>query len=155
MAAPLFFAETPLVSRRIEGKRRPAAQDGFGFLRVRAAGVMQRLVLTWVLSTGVPLLAIVLIQVGVPPEFLALILGVDRLVDMTRTLPNVTSDHINDDDIVLDAVILMRVVSTVGDGKPRLTLAATPDLDWLLQIGMLRAGLEIVTTDIGRDEDDG
>lgn len=43
----------------------------------------------------------------------------------------------------------------VGDGKPRLTLAVTPDLDWLLQIGMLRAGLEIVTTDIGRDEDDG
>ncbi|MFO0276697.1 MAG: cation:dicarboxylate symporter family transporter [Planctomycetota bacterium] len=27
-----------------------------------------------------------------PPEFLALILGVDRLVDMTRTVPNVTSD---------------------------------------------------------------
>ncbi|MCB9877782.1 MAG: dicarboxylate/amino acid:cation symporter [Planctomycetes bacterium] len=41
---------------------------------------------------SIPLLAIVLIQVGVPPEFLALILGVDRLVDMTRTLPNVTSD---------------------------------------------------------------
>lgn len=70
-------------------------------------------------------------------------------------LPNVTSDHINDDDIVLDAVILMRVASTVGDGKPRLTLVTTPDLDWLLQIGMLRAGLEVVTTDIGRDEDDG
>jgi DAACS family dicarboxylate/amino acid:cation (Na+ or H+) symporter len=41
---------------------------------------------------SIPLLAIVLTQVGVPPEFLALILGVDRLVDMTRTLPNVTSD---------------------------------------------------------------
>ncbi|HEB52718.1 MAG TPA: dicarboxylate/amino acid:cation symporter [bacterium] len=41
---------------------------------------------------SIPLLAIVLTQVGVPPEFLALILGVDRLVDMTRTLPNVSSD---------------------------------------------------------------
>lgn len=41
---------------------------------------------------SIPLLAIVLTQVGVPPEFLALILGVDRLVDMTRTIPNVTSD---------------------------------------------------------------
>ncbi|MFN9756153.1 MAG: dicarboxylate/amino acid:cation symporter [Planctomycetota bacterium] len=41
---------------------------------------------------SIPLLAIVLTQVGVPPEFLALILGVDRLVDMTRTVPNVTSD---------------------------------------------------------------
>jgi hypothetical protein len=70
-------------------------------------------------------------------------------------LPNVTSDHINDDDLVLDAIILMRVVSTAGDGKPRLILVDTPGLDWLLQIGMLRAGLEVATTGIGRDEDDG
>jgi len=70
-------------------------------------------------------------------------------------LPNVTSDHINDDDIVLDAVILMRVASTGGDGKPRLIMVATPDLDWLPQIGILRVGLEVVTTDIGSDEDDG
>lgn len=41
---------------------------------------------------SIPLLAIVLTQVNVPPEMLALILGVDRLVDMTRTVPNVTSD---------------------------------------------------------------
>lgn len=41
---------------------------------------------------SIPLLAIVLTQVKVPPEMLALILGVDRLVDMTRTVPNVTSD---------------------------------------------------------------
>ena len=54
-------------------------------------------VLTAIGAAGVPggslpLLAIVLTQVGVPPETLALILGVDRLVDMTRTIPNVTSD---------------------------------------------------------------
>lgn len=41
---------------------------------------------------SIPLLAIVLTQVGVPPEGLALIIGVDRLVDMTRTMPNVCSD---------------------------------------------------------------
>src|SRR5690606_1666729 len=41
---------------------------------------------------SLPLLAVVLTQVGVPAEMLALILGVDRLVDMTRTVPNVTSD---------------------------------------------------------------
>ncbi|MCA8964773.1 MAG: dicarboxylate/amino acid:cation symporter [Planctomycetes bacterium] len=41
---------------------------------------------------SIPLLAVVLLQVGVPPELLALILGVDRLVDMARTIPNVTSD---------------------------------------------------------------
>jgi Na+/H+-dicarboxylate symporter len=54
-------------------------------------------VLTAIGAAGVPggslpLLAVVLIQVGLPPEMLALILGVDRLVDMTRTMPNVTSD---------------------------------------------------------------
>jgi len=54
-------------------------------------------VLTAIGAAGVPggslpLLAVVLMQVGVPPEMLALILGVDRLVDMTRTVPNVTSD---------------------------------------------------------------
>lgn len=41
---------------------------------------------------SIPLLAVVLLQVGVPAEMLALILGVDRLVDMARTVPNVTSD---------------------------------------------------------------
>ena len=34
----------------------------------------------------------VLSQVGVPPAMLGLIIGVDRLVDMTRTMPNVMSD---------------------------------------------------------------
>ena len=41
---------------------------------------------------ALPLIAVVLAQVGVPPGMLALILGVDRIVDMTRTLPNVLSD---------------------------------------------------------------
>lgn len=54
-------------------------------------------VLTAIGAAGVPggslpLLAVVLTQVGVPADLLALILGVDRLVDMTRTMPNVTSD---------------------------------------------------------------
>ncbi len=66
-------------------------------------GILQQLlviglaVLTAIGAAGVPggslpLLAVVLMQVGVPAEMLALILGVDRLVDMTRTIPNVTSD---------------------------------------------------------------
>lgn len=54
-------------------------------------------VLTAIGAAGVPggslpLLAVVLTLVGVPAEMLALILGVDRLVDMLRTVPNVTSD---------------------------------------------------------------
>jgi Na+/H+-dicarboxylate symporter len=54
-------------------------------------------VLTAIGAAGVPggslpLLTIVLAQVGVPPEMIALIIGTDRIVDMTRTMPNVTSD---------------------------------------------------------------
>ena len=59
--------------------------------------VLGMAVLTAIGAAGVPggslpLLAVVLTQVGVPAEMLALIPGVDRLVDMTRTVPNVTSD---------------------------------------------------------------
>ena len=41
---------------------------------------------------SIPLLAMVLVMVGVPGEGIALILGVDRLLDMARTVPNVTGD---------------------------------------------------------------
>lgn len=41
---------------------------------------------------SIPLLAMVLAMVGVPPEGIALVLGVDRLLDMARTVPNVTGD---------------------------------------------------------------
>ncbi|HYC79080.1 MAG TPA: dicarboxylate/amino acid:cation symporter [Planctomycetota bacterium] len=56
-------------------------------------------VLTAIGAAGVPggslpLLAVVLDRVGVEPGYLALILGVDRIVDMTRTVPNVCSDLI-------------------------------------------------------------
>jgi DAACS family dicarboxylate/amino acid:cation (Na+ or H+) symporter len=54
-------------------------------------------VLTAIGAAGVPggslpLLALVLERVGVPAETLGLILGVDRIVDMARTVPNVTGD---------------------------------------------------------------
>lgn len=41
---------------------------------------------------SIPLLVLVLQMVGVPGEGIALILGVDRLLDMARTVPNVTGD---------------------------------------------------------------
>lgn len=41
---------------------------------------------------SIPLLVMVLDMVGVPGEGIALILGVDRLLDMARTVPNVTAD---------------------------------------------------------------
>ncbi len=54
-------------------------------------------VLTAVGAAGVPggslpLIVTVLQQVGIDPSLLALVLGVDRLVDMARTVPNVTGD---------------------------------------------------------------
>lgn len=41
---------------------------------------------------SIPLLAMVLLSVGVPPDFIFLILGVDRLLDMCRTTVNVVGD---------------------------------------------------------------
>lgn len=43
---------------------------------------------------GLPLMTIILSQVGVRPELIALIIGTDRIVDMTRTVPNISSDLI-------------------------------------------------------------
>ncbi len=43
-------------------------------------------------SGSIPLLVMVMGMVGVPPEGIALILGVDRLLDMARTVPNVSGD---------------------------------------------------------------
>jgi DAACS family dicarboxylate/amino acid:cation (Na+ or H+) symporter len=41
---------------------------------------------------SIPLLAMVLASVGVPPEYIFLVLGVDRLLDMCRTTLNVLGD---------------------------------------------------------------
>jgi DAACS family dicarboxylate/amino acid:cation (Na+ or H+) symporter len=41
---------------------------------------------------SIPLLVMVLMMVGVPGEAIALVLGVDRILDMSRTVPNVCAD---------------------------------------------------------------
>jgi len=41
---------------------------------------------------SIPLLVMVMAMVGIPGEGIALILGVDRILDMARTVPNVTAD---------------------------------------------------------------
>ena len=41
---------------------------------------------------SIPLLVMVLVMVGIPGEAIALVLGVDRILDMSRTVPNVTCD---------------------------------------------------------------
>ena len=58
------------------------------------------LVLCIVTATGMagvpggslPLIGLVISQVGVPPEAIAIVLGVDRILDMSRTAVNVTAD---------------------------------------------------------------
>jgi dicarboxylate/amino acid:cation (Na+ or H+) symporter, DAACS family len=52
-------------------------------------------------SGSIPLLVLVLQMVGVPGEGIALILGVDRILDMSRTVPNVTGD-------LLAAIVITR-----------------------------------------------
>jgi len=66
---------------------------------------------------SLPLIVVLMMQVGVPPEGIGLILGVDRLLDMCRTTLNVSGDLViaqcvsagvpeitnsNDADIVMD-----------------------------------------------------
>jgi DAACS family dicarboxylate/amino acid:cation (Na+ or H+) symporter len=41
---------------------------------------------------SLPLLVAVLAQVGLPPDGIAIVLGVDRILDMGRTVVNVTGD---------------------------------------------------------------
>lgn len=43
-------------------------------------------------SGSIPLLVMVLAMVNIPPEGIAIILGVDRILDMSRTVLNVTGD---------------------------------------------------------------
>jgi DAACS family dicarboxylate/amino acid:cation (Na+ or H+) symporter len=43
---------------------------------------------------SLPLIAGLLVAFGIPPEGIGIILGVDRLLDMTRTMTNVGSDMV-------------------------------------------------------------
>jgi dicarboxylate/amino acid:cation (Na+ or H+) symporter, DAACS family len=58
-------------------------------------------------GASLPLLMIVMAQVGVPPDGLALILGVDRILDMGRTVVNVMGDvvcaaYINETEVLAE-----------------------------------------------------
>ena len=39
-----------------------------------------------------PFIAIILVKIGVPPEAIGICLGIDRILDMSRTVLNVSGD---------------------------------------------------------------
>jgi DAACS family dicarboxylate/amino acid:cation (Na+ or H+) symporter len=57
---------------------------------------------------SLPVIAMILGMVGVPPEGLGVILGVDRLLDMCRTMVNVTGD------LVIATVLAHRSANSPG-----------------------------------------
>jgi Na+/H+-dicarboxylate symporter len=58
---------------------------------------------------SLPLIAGLLITFGIPPEGIGIVLGVDRLLDMTRTMVNVGSD------VVTTVVVDARTPATAAD----------------------------------------
>jgi Na+/H+-dicarboxylate symporter len=63
-----------------------------GYLMVIVTATLASIGAAGVPGVGLITLALVLQQVGLPVEGLALIIGVDRLLDMIRTAVNVTGD---------------------------------------------------------------
>jgi DAACS family dicarboxylate/amino acid:cation (Na+ or H+) symporter len=61
-------------------------------LIVIALSVLMAIGAAGVPGGSLPLLMIVLSTIGVPPGGIAIILGIDRILDMSRTVPNVTGD---------------------------------------------------------------
>jgi len=63
-----------------------------GYLMVVLTATLASIGTAGVPGVGLITLAMVLTQVGLPVEGIALIIGVDRLLDMLRTTVNVTGD---------------------------------------------------------------
>mgnify|MGYP001305519048 CR=1 FL=1 len=61
-------------------------------LVVIVMGVLMAIGAAGVPGGSIPLIMIILSTIGVPPGGIAIILGIDRILDMARTVPNVTGD---------------------------------------------------------------
>src|SRR3546814_16651828 len=59
---------------------------------------------------SLPVVALILGMVGVPPEGIGLVLGVDRFLDMCRTTLNVTGDLVDRKSVVSGKSVSGRVV---------------------------------------------
>lgn len=107
------LAALTLFLAQIFGVELSAAQQGTVLLLSVLAGVGT----AGVPGGSLPLVAAVLLAVGVPPEGIGIILGVDRLLDMCRTAVNVTGD-------LAIAVLVDRGVPPPG--PPPAAASATP-----------------------------
>ncbi len=65
-----------------------------GYLMVILTAILASIGTAGVPGVGLIMLAMVLRQVGLPVEGIGLIIGVDRLLDMTRTAVNITGDAV-------------------------------------------------------------
>jgi Na+/H+-dicarboxylate symporter len=65
-----------------------------GYVTVVVTAVLASIGTAAVPSVGLVMLTLVFTQVGLPVEAIGIIIGVDRLVDMTRTAVNVTGDAV-------------------------------------------------------------
>jgi Na+/H+-dicarboxylate symporter len=63
-----------------------------GYVTVVVTAVLASIGTAAVPSVGLVMLTLVFNQVGLPVEAIGIIIGVDRLIDMTRTAVNVTGD---------------------------------------------------------------
>ena len=84
---------------------------------------------------SLPVVALILAMVSVPPESIALILGVDRLLDMCRTTLNVTGDLVaatvvsrgEPEDVVADAPLPVRDASPLDQDFDAAPAAPRPE----------------------------
>lgn len=90
-----------------------------GYLTVIGMAVLASIGTAGVPGVGLVMLTMVLSQVGLPIEGIAIILGVDRLMDMIRTAVNITGDA------VVTAIVAK------GEGKIDLVVFNDPDAGML------------------------
>ena len=84
----LFEGCVVLFVAQVFGIELPIAKQGIILLLC----VISSIGVAGVPGGSLPLLMIVMAQVGVPPAGIAIVLGVDRLLDMGRTVVNVMGD---------------------------------------------------------------
>jgi DAACS family dicarboxylate/amino acid:cation (Na+ or H+) symporter len=84
----LYEGVTILFLAQLFGKDLSMAEQ----IRVLLLTVVASIGTAGIPSASLPFIATVLISIGLPPEAMGLILGIDRILDMSRTVLNVTGD---------------------------------------------------------------